>query len=554
MKHRVLAMDLGTTNTGFSLWDEAKRVPDLVALPGISRPHNTFNDAAVNDANTIPSALFDKSILSLVDRMGAWPWIQRRTFLGSTAKVGMAAMEADAMQFQHAYHSGFKRQLLEDCASGNLAQSQAFRTTQTFVRELVASASRALGWRPRELVFGTPVDCYEAYRGALKRMAAAIGMNARFVDEPVAAALGYGTRLTSDESVLVIDFGAGTLDLVAMSFDRQSLSQGQALVQGKWGERLGGNDVDGWITQYVCDQLGLPDPDLSSDHLTNWWMRLVRQECCAIKERLFFSDQVPFSLEVPPNLVRKPNRRDPRTFKISRDDLIGILAANQFYERLENAIEQVVQERGPDAYDYVLMVGGSTLLPDVYLRVEQRFGRARIKAWQPFHAVTLGAAVYGANAMPMQDTIFHDYAIRAWDRTSHEPQHQLIVARGTKYPTAAKHWSGRFVPTCAHGEPESTFKLIICEIGRKMGSQSEVAWDEQGQAHLLRSEKDSLVVALNEQDPVLGLMDPPHWPSEKAPRLEIQFGIDGDRWLIATVRDLKSRALLLDQHPVLQLR
>ena len=64
---------------------------------------------------------------------------------------------------------------------------------------------------------------------------------------------------------------------------------------------------------------------------------------------------------------------------------------------------------------------------------------------------------------------------------------------------------------------------------------------------------DRLVVPLNEGDPTLGYLDPPHMPGDRDPRLDVAFGVDGDRWLVATVRDLRSGSVLMDATPVVRL-
>lgn len=58
---------------------------------------------------------------------------------------------------------------------------------------------------------------------------------------------------------------------------------------------------------------------------------------------------------------------------------------------------------------------------------------------------------------------------------------------------------------------------------------------------------------LNEAHPALGRLDPPHAPSERRPRLEIAFGVNAERWLIATVRDLLTGKLLMREQPVVRL-
>ena len=47
-----------------------------------------------------------------------------------------------------------------------------------------------------------------------------------------------------------------------------------------------------------------------------------------------------------------------------------------------------------------------------------------------------------------------------------------------------------------------------------------------------------MVVPLNAASPTLGYLDPPHDPQDRRPRLEIAFGVNAERWLVATVRDL----------------
>ncbi|HNV47358.1 MAG TPA: hypothetical protein PKJ16_09975, partial [Spirochaetota bacterium] len=58
----------------------------------------------------------------------------------------------------------------------------------------------------------------------------------------------------------------------------------------------------------------------------------------------------------------------------------------------------------------------------------------------------------------------------------------------------------------------------------------------------------------HESDPTLGYLDPPHFPSEKRARVEISFMVNADRWLCASVYDLKTQKYLLEQKPVIRLK
>jgi hypothetical protein len=63
----------------------------------------------------------------------------------------------------------------------------------------------------------------------------------------------------------------------------------------------------------------------------------------------------------------------------------------------------------------------------------------------------------------------------------------------------------------------------------------------------------SLVVKLNETNPALGYLDPPHSPRDSRPRLEVAFGVNAERWLCATVFDLRTKKHLMEGEPVVRL-
>jgi molecular chaperone DnaK (HSP70) len=121
------------------------------------------------------------------------------------------------------------------------------------------------------LVFTVPVDSFEAYRLWLTQVCKSLQINeVRLLDEPTAAALGYA--IEQQRTLLVVDFGGGTLDLslVRLESDRQAqtkplgflLKWGQkvleessqrpnlAKVLAKAGQNLGGSDIDNWLVDY----------------------------------------------------------------------------------------------------------------------------------------------------------------------------------------------------------------------------------------------------------------------------------------------------------------
>ena len=113
-----------------------------------------------------------------------------------------------------------------------------------------------------------------------------------------------------------------------------------------------------------------------------------------------------------------------------------------------------------DGPDDVLLVGGSTLLPGVFPYFEQRFGRDRVRGWQPFQAVVSGACTLSARGFAPSDYIVHEYAIVVYDQQTGERRTTTVIPAGTRFPTRPDFWQQHLVPTCALGEPERIFKLV----------------------------------------------------------------------------------------------
>ena len=263
----------------------------------------------------------------------------------------------------------------------------------------------------------------------------------------------------------------------------------------------------------------------------------------------------------PPEEMRAVHSRlhgeDPR-IDYSRDDLIALLEQHGLYDTLTACLDDIMKQASVrnlqvGAIDEVLMVGGSTLLPNVYAIFEERFGRDRVRAWHPFEAVVRGACSLLATGIAHVDFIVHDYAFVTHDKITTEVQYQTIIPRGTHFPTPADFWRRQLVPTCPLGEPETIFRLVVCEVGRTNGDDGGFGWDKAGNLHKLDQTNQRLIVPLNESNPTLGTLNPPHQPSDRAPRLDVAFGVNENRWLCATVTDMKTSKLLLDNEPVVRL-
>lgn len=565
------AIDLGTTNTSVARWHETEARPELIHLPSLCRQSGP--DSRLEVRYSVPSSVWVLKNDDLATRIGRWKWLERLTFLGQQALIGRAAQDADAGLRRPNFIPGFKRALMQD-ALQPLARvgGESFPAVQVgrlFLRELLASVTQAKGERPRDIVFSTPVDCYEHYRAWLRSVAQSLGVSRfRCIDEPVAAAIGYGLRVDEARLVLVIDFGGGTLDLALIRLQEGQAAQGKGEVIAKCGAPIGGDLVDAWMVQAYAERLDYDLRQDDKDEHRSWWYHIMLEEARRVKEGLFLQPQETFFLTPPPEFQRLPgylrSRREFRTEQpFTRDELVALLDKNGLYAALERAMAELEQQctaKGirADAISDVLMVGGSTLLPGVYPRVEQRYGRDRVRAWQPFEAVAYGAACFAGGHLITSDFVTHDYAVMTWRKEGQEtrPEYQVVVKAGTPYPTPEAVWKRHLTPTCSLGEPERIFKLVICELGVNHSKGQAFSWDARGDLHTLNEGPASgpLVIPLNESDPTLGYLEPPHYPNDRKARLEVSFGINSDRWLWATVFDLQLQKFLMQEKPVVRLK
>lgn len=546
------ALDLGTTNSALARWDASARRPELVDLPGVSRRAGGPLDAR----RMVPSAthVLEPDVWA---RVGAWPLVRRHAFVGRQALVGRPAVAENEAWPSPAFVPGFKTQLATDptraIARVGARSVTAREVARMFVRELLAEVKAATGERVRDLVVTVPVRSWDAYRAELRAIAEEMGVRRlRFVDEPVAAAIGYGLGIDRPRRVLVFDMGGGTLHVAVVRLEARGVEAGHCEVLGKHGRAVGGDLVDRWLRDDFCRSLGAPLAE-HPDETEELWQRLVLAEARRVKEAVHLAERDTFTIVVPEELrgvaARMADR--PHSLEVTRERVVDVLRERGLYALIEEAVDATLHAAGPEV-DEVLLVGGSTLLPGVYPWFEARFGRDRVRAWQPFEAVALGGAVFAGEGWAQSDFVVHDYALLTHDVRTGAPAYTVVVPAGTRFPTPPDFWRRQLVPTCALGEPETLFKLVVCEIGRHGGDGRRFGWDAQGGLHVLADE-DRVVVKLNAANPTLGFLDPPHPPSDKRPRLEVCFGVNADRWLCATVRDLQAKRTLLADEPVVRL-
>jgi len=233
-------------------------------------------------------------------------------------------------------------------------------------------------------VITVPAYFDDAQRQATKDAAKLAGINLlRLINEPTAAAIAYGLDNASEGVYAVYDLGGGTFDISILR-----LTQGVFEVIATGGDSaLGGDDYDAALADWVLGQLKL-QVDTPADKAA------VRMAARACKEALTATDLIAFSAQLSSGSVH---------FDVKKSDFDTATA--DLTARSIAAVRRALRDAhlSRDEVQGVVMVGGSTRMPQVQRAVAEFFGKEPLNNLNPDEVVALGASVQ-ANQLAGNDT------------------------------------------------------------------------------------------------------------------------------------------------------
>jgi len=350
--NKILGIDLGTTNSAFAVMEG-------------------------NDPEIIVNAEGDRTTPSVV------------AFTDDEERLVGKPAKNQGVQNPERTISSIKRHMGEEDYTVDIDGEEYTpeQISAMILQKIKRDAEEYLGDDVEKAVITVPAYFNDRQRQATKDAGEIAGFEVeRIVNEPTAAAMAYGLDDETDQSILVYDLGGGTFDVSVLD-----LGGGVYEVVATNGDNdLGGDDWDEAIIEYLADEFEAEHGiDLREDR-----QALQRLTEAAEEAKVELSSRKETTVTLPFIAADDSGPKDLEQ-KISRAKFESL--TTDLVDRTVEPTRQALSDAGYDAADIdeVILVGGSTRMPQVQDKVEEITGQEPKKNVNPDEAVALGAAIQG---------------------------------------------------------------------------------------------------------------------------------------------------------------
>ncbi len=368
VKHVVIGIDLGTTNSLAAIWDEngprvlapegeSPIVPSIVYVPESGK-------ALVGNAAKAMSVIDPEHTLFSVKR-----------FMGR----GLDDVKDNLNLLPYSVTETDRHLVQFEVRDKKITPQQA---SALILQEVGLRAINVLGGADIiQAVITVPAYFDEPQRQATRDAAKLAGIEVlRIVSEPTAACLAYGLDQKGEGNIAVYDLGGGTFDVSILSVD-----DGVFQVLSTAGDTaLGGDDFDRTIIRHMQAEL-LIAGHTNEQLATPTFLASARLTAEKAKCDLTNNPVTSLRIYLPEEGIDYRSELSCEAFEA----LIGPLV-----ERTIDHCKRALADANltADSLHEIVLVGGSTRIPLVRQQVEEAFDRKPHTELNPNQVIALGAA------------------------------------------------------------------------------------------------------------------------------------------------------------------
>jgi molecular chaperone DnaK len=317
------------------------------------------------------------------------------------------------------------------------------------LQKLKADAEAYLGETVDQAVITVPAYFNDALRTATKNAGEIAGLKVlRIINEPTAASLAYGLDKKANETILVFDLGGGTFDVSVLD-----VGEGVFEVRSTAGDsHLGGDDfdnkiVDWLVTEFKKDQ----GVDLTKDRAA-----IQRLRDAAERAKVELSSQASVSINIPYVTANEsgPLHLDYTMTRAKFEEL-----THDLMERVKKPFNQALEDAKlkPGEIDEIILVGGSTRMPQVQELVKKLTGKEPNRSVNPDEVVAVGAAIQaGVLGGEVKNIVLLDVTPLSLGVETQGGIFDKIIDRNTTIPTK----KSRIYTTAADNQPEVEIHIL----------------------------------------------------------------------------------------------
>ena len=299
--------------------------------------------------------------------------------------VGTAAKNQSVINCERTFRS-IKRKLGENFKVNiDGREYAAAQIAAIIIGRLKESAEEFLGEPITEAIITVPAYFNDGQRQAVKLAGELAGLEVkRLINEPTAAALAFGMPRNQEGTILVFDLGGGTFDVSVLDI---SGTVYEALAT-RGNNKLGGDDFDARVVHHiVSDFYQKHRIDLREDPMA---MQKARDAAESAKKEL--SESASASIHVP---FISADREGPKHLQmtLTRQKFEELVA--DYLDEIDGLVSAALEDAGMSLRDIgaVALVGGSSRIPAVRRRLEEKFGNKLIRSSNPDESVAVGACI-----------------------------------------------------------------------------------------------------------------------------------------------------------------